>query len=143
MAICADCNGSGKKGRRDCNGCGGGGDSDRWETCIHEAAHVEAARVFGATKIRARILGRPTFWRNWAGWTEYHFDGDARDEALIILAGGAAAGSSPDDLRTARKLLRRSGLSLKQAQREAAEFVSAHQEEIGRTARRLQKRGRT
>lgn len=143
MAICADCDGTGRRRRRECPGCGGGGDSARWRLSRHEAAHVVVARVLGATRVRAKLLDR-TNWRGWGGWTKYHLNGDRRrDEAVIILAGNATGGTpSPSDLRTARQLLRGSGTKFADAQADAAQLVHAHRREIDRTARQLLKHGR-
>ena len=102
-----------------------------------------AAREMGATRVRARLLTRPNR-RGWSGWTSYRIDGDRkRDEAVIVLAGDVAAkGSSPDDQKTARKLLRGSGTSLKEARKAAENLVRENRREIERTARRLRRRGR-
>lgn len=113
----------------------------RWVIARHEAAHVEVARALGATRIRSRLLDRPNR-RGWGGWTEYRFDGPKADEAVIILAGDLVAGKSPDDLKTARKLLRGSGTSVEDAQKEAARLIRLNRAAIEATAARLHRRGR-
>lgn len=139
MAICGRCNGRGKAGwGRDCPACVGVGFAG---VVVHEAAHVVAAREKGATRVRAKILERPNR-RGWGGWTHYYGIGGKKDEAVVILAGDAAAGGcSRDDAETARRLLRGSGTSLGEAMKEARELVENNRREIRRTARRLHRRG--
>lgn len=144
MAVCSDCNATGRKGWRDCPGCGGTGDGERWGVAAHEAGHVEVARALGATRLHARVDaagGRGRFGGR--------FDGSKTDEAVILLAGAAAAEHATGrphggaaDTREAQRLLRGSGTTIEAAQGEAARLVAENSRAIEQTARRLHRRGR-
>jgi hypothetical protein len=119
----------------------------RTGTAIHEAGHVVAARQKGATDVTARV---DTVGSRSRGSYSATFGGSKRDEAVIALAGAAAArrlagrGYEVDrsDTRQARRLLKGSGVSLRQARREARAVVRANRREIEREAKRLLKRGK-
>lgn len=151
MAICSDCNGRTTVGRtkRPCPGCTSGSTktTHRWDTAVHEAGHVATARALGATNLHARVYDRPRNGANGRFWGR--FNGSKQDEAVILLAGAAAAQAAtgrphsggPDE-KQARKLLRKSGTSVKQARAEADRLVRENRTAIDRAARRLHKRGR-
>ncbi|ONH58339.1 hypothetical protein CcI49_23065 [Frankia sp. CcI49] len=105
---------------------------------IHEAGHVVAARMLGATDITVPVDRRGGgFW--FAATSEL-------DEAVILLAGqqaelvltGRDSGRSEYDLRQARRALRRTGVDLDAAGKTAAELVRGARLDIeSEAARRL------
>ncbi len=116
-------------------------------TAIHEAGHMVAARKKGATDVSGRV---DTSGSKSSGSFGATFNGSKKDEAVIMLAGGAAAkrmtgrGYEVDrsDTRAAKRLLRGSGVSVRQARREADAIVRKNKAAVDREAKRLLKRGR-
>ncbi|SBW29014.1 hypothetical protein FDG2_6326 [Candidatus Protofrankia californiensis] len=113
----------------------------------HEARHVVVARHFGATNLTAYVT--PDGSR---GYFTGDFDGTKEEEAIILLAGGSRAdmpgmrGVLPhggdSDLKQAKRLLRGSGMSVRQAEREAKKLVRKHRGAIKRETRKMEKRNR-
>lgn len=114
--------------------------SDRWQTALHEAGHVEVGKRLGATSLSAWLDD------DRSGYFVGRFDGPDEDEAVILLAGAAAAGrrgGGATDRREAKRLLRGTGVSMGEAERRARRAVSGRRGAIERTAQRLYRRGRT
>lgn len=112
-------------------------------TAAHEAGHVEVARALGATNLAAQV------GRDGRGSFSGRFSGSRRDEAVILLAGAAAAERATgephggrEDYRQAARLLRGSGTSVEKARREADRLVAKNGRAIDATAGRLRRRGR-
>ncbi|WP_163547804.1 hypothetical protein [Candidatus Frankia nodulisporulans] len=115
---------------------------DLREVAVHEAGHVIVARALGATRAQARVTRA-------GGEYRLRFDGPdvadpAGDDAVIKLAGACAAGlivgrdtGSGSDRAAARRLLRRSSRSLRDAQNDAARLVGQHRREIEALAARI------
>lgn len=118
-------------------------DHERREVAVHEAGHVIVARALGATKAQARITAR-------GGRYKLAYNGPdgadpAGDDAVVKLAGGAAATlivgrdtGSGNDRADARRLLRRSPRSLRDAQKDVARLVRQHRGDIEALAVRIE-----
>ncbi|AEH07702.1 hypothetical protein FsymDg_4361 [Candidatus Protofrankia datiscae] len=124
-----------------------GSGTNRRRVAGHEARHVVIARHFGATNLTARITPDGSH-----GYFTGDFDGTKEQEAVILLAGGSRTdmpgmrGVLPhggdSDLKQAKRLLRGSGMSVRQAEREAQKLVRKNRGAIKRETRKIEKRNR-
>lgn len=116
----------------------------RREVAVHEAGHAVVARALGATYVSARLSrsGRGGSYRA-------KIAGSTVNDAVIALAGRQATERAlgvrygdAQDRRDALRALRGTGVSMRDARRQATRLVERHGAEIEAVAGELARRGR-